>query len=136
MTDCIFCKIVADKLPSRRLIETENVLSFLDIYPSNKGHSLVIPKKHYETLLEMPEKELKDVVAVTQKLSKIIIKAVDAKGFNILQSNNSVAGQIVPHVHFHVIPRFENDGMKLGHRQGPHVETDLEKVHKEIKKHL
>ncbi len=111
-------------------------LAFLDIYPSTRGHSLVIPKKHYEVLAEIPDAELKDTIAVAKKLAIAVCGAMDCKGFNILESNGKIAGQVVPHAHFHIIPRYENDGLTLGHRQGQYVEKELSQVHKEIKAKL
>ena len=134
--DCIFCKIVSGENSCYKLLETPTVLAFLDIFPSAKGHSLVIPKKHYVTLPEIPEQELRDVIAVAQKVSKAAAKAVNADGFNLLQSNNKAAGQVVMHAHFHVIPRFGGDGLPLGHKSTQVETPELEKTHKEILKSL
>ena len=104
MDDCIFCKIVQGKIPCTKLYEGEQVLSFLDIMPASKGHALVIPKNHYATLLDMPHEELKSVTEAIQKVAAATMVALSGvDGFNVLQSNNKVAGQLVPHVHFHII---------------------------------
>jgi len=109
-TDCIFCRIVAGELPSTRIAETDTVLAFLDIGPIVKGHTLVIPKAHYDPLPALPVELLADVIAVVQRVGKAQLEALGADGFNVVQSNGACAGQVVPHVHFHVVPRFTNDG--------------------------
>ncbi len=113
MGGCIFCEIVKGKVPSSKLFENNTALAFLDIYPAAKGHSLIIPKKHYKTMLEIPETELKEVIRVTQKIGAAAMKATKADGFTVLQNNNEAAGQVVPHLHFHVVPRFKEDGLKM-----------------------
>lgn len=102
--DCIFCRICAGELPSSKIYETDNVFAFLDISPIDKGHTLVIPKAHYADLFETPDA----VVAETMEAVRLIARGMIAAGFdgvNILQSNLQAAGQVVPHLHFHVIPR-------------------------------
>ncbi len=100
-------------MPSSKVYEDDDVLAFLDIAPAAKGHTLVIPKNHYETLDEVPDEVLHKIISVVKKVSKAIMS--DAQGFNVLQSNKKVAGQFVPHVHFHIIPRHEDDGLTLAH---------------------
>lgn len=111
--DCIFCKIIAGEIPSKKIYEDENVLSFLDISPVNFGHTLVIPKKHYTDLLSADEATLSFLMLAVKKIAPILIRAVDASGFNLNLNNGSVAGQVVDHLHFHIIPRFVDDGLKL-----------------------
>src|SRR3989344_1823292 len=113
MNECIFCKIVKGEIPSSKIYENDKVLAFLDIGPVNKGHTLVIPKEHYTNIYDIPEDILKEVVTAAKKISKAIKKGVNADGININQSNDSSAGQVVMHIHFHIIPRFRDDGLKL-----------------------
>src|SRR3989344_8030480 len=113
MENCIFCKIISEEIPSKKLFENKYAYAFLDAFPAAKGHSLVISKKHYETLLEIPEKEMKEISIAIQKVSKAAKKASQAEGFNIIQNNGEAAGQSIKHVHFHIVPRFKNDGLKL-----------------------
>src|SRR3989344_9662422 len=110
MADCVFCMIRDNKIPGTRVFEDSKVLAFLDIGPVNKGHTLVIPKEHHETLLDTPKELLKEVIVIVKKVSTAVKKGVSADGINIGVSNYKAAGQVVPHVHFHVIPRFEGDG--------------------------
>ncbi len=112
--DCIFCKIIAGQIPSMSVLETKSALAFMDISPLAEAHLLVIPKRHYARLDEMPEQEVRDLAALLPRLARIVVKVTEADGYNILQNNGQVAGQAVEHVHFHVIPRKEGDG--LGYR--------------------
>lgn len=110
--ECIFCKIISGKIPSAKVYEDENVYAFLDISPVNPGHTLVIPKNHHKDLIEIPDELLCDVTKAVRKISKAMISALEIKGFNIGLNNGKVAGQIVPHVHFHIMPRKESDNLK------------------------
>ena len=112
ITDCIFCKIVSQEIPSYKVYEDSKFLAFLDINPVNNGHTLVIPKKHYENFLDLPREFMGDYMSICQKICDAIIKGLNADGFNILNSSKRAAGQLVDHVHMHIIPRFKNDGLK------------------------
>ena len=111
--DCLFCKIGRGEIPSHTLYEDENVKVFLDIFPVSKGHCLVIPKRHYELVMDIPEEEMSFLKKLPMILENLT-KATGATGLNIVQNNGKDAGQVVDHVHFHIIPRFPDDGlMKL-----------------------
>ncbi len=112
--DCLFCKIIAGEVPSISVLETKSALAFMDIGPLAEAHLLVIPKRHYARLDEMPEHEVRCVTALLPRLARAVVKVTEAEGYNILQNNGQVAGQAVEHVHFHVIPRKKGDG--LGYR--------------------
>ncbi len=109
--DCIFCKIVNGDLPSSKIYEDKRYLAFLDINPINKGHVLVIPKDHYDTLLNTPVDLAKDLLALIKTLAPAVMEASGASGFNLVVNNGKVAGQLVDHVHFHIIPRLKNDNL-------------------------
>lgn len=111
MSDCIFCKIIAGEIPCWKLYDDEHVLAFLDIGPLCEGHCLIIPKKHYVTIDQMPAAEAAACMAVVPKLSEAVVAATGAAGWNVLQNNHQVAGQAVDHVHIHIIPRNEDDGL-------------------------
>lgn len=113
MDDCIFCKIVNEEIPCNKIYEDKNIIAFLDIQPVNPGHTLVVSKEHFANLLETPDNILKELIIITKKLSKTIQEVTNAKGFNIHINNNKTAGQAIPHIHFHIIPRFERDGRTL-----------------------
>ena len=108
--DCIFCSIVAGEIPSRTVYEDDDVLAFLDANPLAPGHTLVIPKEHHERLHDVPDRPASHVYRIVHKLSGAVESGVDADGTTIGINNGEAAGQEVPHVHGHVIPRFEGDG--------------------------
>jgi histidine triad (HIT) family protein len=107
---CIFCKIVAGEIPSTRVYEDAEVLAFMDIGPIIKGHTLVIPKQHMDRITEAPIGVLSRVMAVVQKVAQAQLNGLKADGVNVLQANGVAAGQQVPHLHVHVVPRFKTDG--------------------------
>jgi len=109
---CIFCKIVAGEIPSYKIYEDKNTFAFLDIKPINPGHVLVVSKKHYQNIEEITEDDLRDLILVVKKIGAILKTKLGVAGYNVYENNDPVAGQAVPHIHFHVIPRTENDGFK------------------------
>ncbi|HOZ36540.1 MAG TPA: HIT family protein [bacterium] len=113
MSDCIFCKIINGEIPADKVYEDEKIIAFLDISPINKGHVLVVPKEHFENLLETPDELISKIMIIAKRLGLAIKKATDAEGINIGINNGAGAGQVVFHTHIHVIPRFINDGYKL-----------------------
>ena len=123
MTDCIFCKIVAGQIPSIKVYEDGDVLAFMDIGPLVKGHVLVIPKAHHDPLADTPADVLAKVVAVVRRVVRAQRDGLGADGANVHQANGSVAGQVVPHLHFHVVPRFKHDGHHWNWT--PHPYADL-----------
>lgn len=106
---CIFCKIINNEIPSKKVYEDDDVLAILDLAQVTKGHTLVMPKKHFDSFLDVDKETLDKVINVTQDLSKKLEKELDAKGFNILSNVNEVSGQSVDHLHFHIIPRYSKD---------------------------
>ncbi|MEI6808685.1 MAG: HIT family protein [bacterium] len=107
--DCVFCKIAAGMIPSVKVHEDEHVLVFMDIGPVTKGHSLVIPKAHHDPIINVPVSLLQKVIAVVQQVARAQLDGLGADGVNVTQANGEIAGQVIPHVHFHVIPRFKDD---------------------------
>lgn len=112
MDDCIFCKIVKGEVPSYKVYEDDNFLAFLDHTPVNSGHTIIIPKKHHETFLDLPDDILTKVLMVIKKIAPAIVNGTGASGFNLNLNNGRVAGQMVFHAHWHIIPRHESDGLK------------------------
>jgi histidine triad (HIT) family protein len=117
MADCIFCKIIGGEIPALVLVETDQVISFLDINPVNPGHALVVPRRHAESLLALTQDELHAAALVVRRVAAAVVEATGSPAFNVLQNNGQAAGQIVRHVHYHVIPRRPDDGFALGWRQ-------------------
>lgn len=112
MSYCIFCKIITGELPSTKVYEDKNVLAFLDIKPVNPGHALVIPKRHYTNIHDMPDALVGKVAITAKKIADAILK-MGAKGVNIAMNNGEAAGQIVFHAHVHVMPRYGKDSFSL-----------------------
>ena len=107
--ECIFCNIAAGKSEAEILFEDENIASFLDIQPINYGHTLVVPKKHYDNFLTVPKDELEKLINATQFIAGAVKRSMNADGFNVISNNGDSAGQTVYHFHFHIIPRFKTD---------------------------
>lgn len=111
---CIFCKIINKEIPSSIVYEDDDVLAILDLAQTTLGHTLVMPKKHYANILEIPDDELAHLMSIVKMLAKKISDKLGAKGFNLLVNTNEVAGQTVMHLHVHIIPRYdENDTIKI-----------------------
>jgi len=112
--DCVFCKIIAGDIPCHRVFENDHLLAFLDIAPLARGHTVVIPKAHAERLDQLDPEVVAEIGRRLGRIGRRVVSATAAEGYNVLQNNGSVAGQVVPHVHFHIIPRRSGDG--LGYR--------------------
>ncbi len=119
MTDpnCIFCKILAGQIPSERVYEDEQAVAFLDINPVAPGHALLVPRSHHANLLETPHEVLSALMAAAPKVAAALLKATGAEGFNFVQFNGACSGQVVFHIHFHIIPRRPGDGVSFAWRQ-------------------
>jgi histidine triad (HIT) family protein len=117
---CIFCKIVAGKIPCFKLFEDDHTLAFMDINPGNPGHALAIAKVHWENFAAMPAPLLGPVLATAQRVAKAIDSELEPDGINLLQANGSGAAQSVFHFHLHVLPRRNGDELKMnwGHKPG------------------
>ncbi len=107
---CIFCKIIAKEIPAHIVYEDDSVLAFLDIKPVNPGHVLVIPKTHYQNIEEAPENVLCNLMKVVKKIGKDVKEKLNYAAYNVMENNDPLAGQLIPHLHFHIIPRQEGDG--------------------------
>ncbi len=135
MSDCIFCKIIAKGVPSNVVYENDKVFAFLDINPINKGHTLVVPKEHHDDMLSTPDALLAEMMTTTKNIAAAVVKAVNADGFNIGVNTKRAAGQLVFHTHFHIIPRFEDDGHK--HWPGKKLpEEEMQQIQEAIRKKL
>jgi histidine triad (HIT) family protein len=110
--ECIFCKILDGQIPSYKIYEDDHVLAFLDITQGTKGHTLIIPKTHLKNVYELNEETAAKVFSVVPKIARALKKSFDPIGINIV-NNNDQPLQSVFHFHIHLIPRYENDGMKL-----------------------
>lgn len=112
-SDCIFCKIVSGELPSTIIREDERTVAFMDINPATRGHTLVVPRRHVRDLLEIGDEDLAATMAAAQDLAQRVVDRLGAAGVNLLNSCGQAAWQTVFHFHIHVIPRYEDDPLRL-----------------------
>jgi len=134
--DCIFCKMVAGQIPSVKVYEDEVVLAFLDIGPLSDGHTLVIPKQHFDKLHECPAEVLGEVCSRLGKIAGAVSDAMGAEGYNLLCNNGRAAGQLVNHLHFHIIPRNTGDGVFNRWPSYKYPEGKAEQIAAKIKENL
>ena len=106
--DCIFCKIAAGEIPSRKIYEDNDLIAIMDLSPTSKGHSLIIPKEHYTNIYDIDEEIAGKVMKTAKKLATKMTVALNCDGFNLLQNNGETAGQIMFHFHMHLIPRYKD----------------------------
>lgn len=126
MTDCLFCKIIAKEIPAEIVFEDTSAVAFMDIQPVSKGHVLVVPKNHSADFLSTEDDTIARLMPAVKKVGQGVLKAVNAQGMNITTNTGAAAGQSVFHAHFHLIPRFDRDGLKTWPHQESKPETRAE----------
>ena len=131
--ECIFCSVVSGKIPARKIYEDEKVIALLDIYPASKGHSLVIPKKHYAITAQMSEDEISHIFKVANKVASLLFDEFKCVGTNIIVYNGAGAGQKIPHAAVYVIPRYDKDGLDFLWEPKKVDEKELDDVFKKLK---
>ena len=131
--DCIFCRIIKGDIPCSEVYQDELVLSFLDIAPISQGHCLIIPKQHYDRFDQCPPELAEALARPLGKIARAVVAAVDAEGYNILNNNGRCAGQLVEHLHFHIIPRRSGDGIFQRWPAGKYPDGFIEKLSDKIK---
>ena len=117
--DCVFCKIIARELPSQIVDEDERTVSFMDINPATRGHALVIPREHVADLLEIEGDDLAASILAAQRLARRVVERLGADGVNLLNGCGRAGWQTVFHFHIHVIPRYQNDPLRLPWKPAP-----------------
>lgn len=131
MSKTIFEQIIDREIPASIVYEDDDVIAFLDAFPLSKGHTLVVPKKPIENIFDLDKKNGEKLMETIQSVASAVNAAFEPKGMNILQNNGAFASQSVFHIHFHIIPRYEDedahDGLTLGWDKDPHEYTDDEK---------
>jgi histidine triad (HIT) family protein len=134
MVECSFCKIIAGKLPSNKIYENEKVLAFAPLKDGiiAKGHMLVIPKKHYADIYEIPQTELNSIMQAVKTIAQKLKEKYNAEGINVLHASGKVAQQSCFHFHIHLIPRYNNDGLDTWPNTG-YKEGNFPGVYQEIK---
>lgn len=134
--DCLFCKIASGEIKSEKVYEDNSIIAFLDIFPAAPGHTLIIPKSHYDTINNTPDPVLAKLISVARTAARAITCAFNVDGVNLFQNNGEAAGQIIHHVHFHIIPRFLNDGLAvLKMQQKPYEADQIKQVRQKITDH-
>ncbi|HEX7483447.1 MAG TPA: HIT family protein, partial [Candidatus Bathyarchaeia archaeon] len=114
MSECVFCQIIRNQLPASVVYEDEKVIAFLSNRPVNEGHTLVLPKKHYENIYEISEDEVAYTFRVVKRVAHAVRDACDSEGIRVVQNNGWAAGQVIFHLHVHVIPMRPNEGFSHG----------------------
>src|SRR3989338_9697008 len=130
---CLFCQISSGKAESRKVYEDDEILAILDINPASKGHTLVLPKEHYQILAQIPDDLASKLFNVTNKLAVILFDVVKAEGTNIFIANGQAAGQKSPHAVIHIIPRYEGDGVGLSWEPKKGDEKELDELQELMK---
>ena len=128
MEDCIFCKLANGVFETNTLYEDDDFRIILDAGPATKGHALILPKAHYANIYEIPADLLAKAAVLAKEQAEHMTKVLGADGFNIVQNNGETAGQTVFHFHIHLIPRFKDDGQKIGWKPGSPDEQDQKKL--------
>lgn len=131
MENCIFCKIANKEIPGKIVYEDDICLAFLDLSQATKGHTLVVPKQHFNNFLEVDDKTLQHLIVVTKKLANTIVSKLNAQGVNILTNTNEVAGQSVNHLHFHILPRYDQKELEINFIDHSD-DVDLDVIYNEI----
>ena len=134
--DCIFCKMAAGQIPVTKVYEDQVVLAFLDIGPVSDGHTLVIPMQHFEKLHDCPPELLGQISSRLGKIAKAVVDATGSAGYNVLCNNGRAAGQLIEHLHFHIIPRNAGDGVFDRWPSHKYVEGKIEKIAAGIREKL
>lgn len=131
--NCIFCRIVEGKIPSKKVYEDEKCIVILDINPANPGHLLILPKQHYAVMPQMPEEILQHCFIIAKHLSQALLQALNVQGTNILVQNGPAAGQRANHFMVHLIPRKEDDGLNLSLPEQDVNEANVAKLKSALK---
>lgn len=132
---CIFCDIVSGKRNGHFIYEDSDHVAFLDKYPIDKGHSLVVPKKHYEKITDMESSDVGNLFSKIPHIASMILAATKADAFSLAQNNGRAAKQIIPHVHIHIIPRY-NDAGAIWTKRTILSDNELETLAKQIREHI
>jgi histidine triad (HIT) family protein len=135
--ECIFCKIVAGEIPAVKVLDEEQALAFMDINPASRGHLLVIPKRHAENIFEISEGDLAAVVKAVRRCAGAAKHALKAEGVTVLQLNGKASGQVVPHLHVHIMPRWANDGLSVSSwEMKPGDMEEIKGIARRVKEHI
>ncbi|XME02031.1 HIT family protein [Lachnospiraceae bacterium C1.1] len=126
--DCIFCKLANGVFETNTLYEDDDFRVILDAGPATKGHALILPKEHYANIYEIPDETAAKAMVLAKKMATEMTEKLNADGFNLVQNNGEVAGQTVFHFHLHLIPRYKDDGQKIGWKPGKPSDEELKEI--------
>ena len=126
--DCIFCKLAGGEIPTATLYEDDDFRVILDQGPATKGHALILPKKHYANIYELPEEVAARAMVLAKKMAGVMTEALKCDGFNLVQNNGEAAGQRVFHFHLHLIPRYQNGNAGITWKPGTLEESGKEEI--------
>ena len=133
--ECIFCKIIAGDIPSYKVYEDNHVVAFFDILPISPGHTIIVPKNHVADIEGLSDEEMSAMSLALKKIGKAVLEGLGVKGYSVFLDNKSAANQHVPHVHFHLVPRAEGDGLERWPQSG-YSEGEAEHCLKQIQNNL
>ena len=136
MEDCIFCKIIEGKISAAMVYDDDYVIGFLDIMPANKGHCLVVPRQHTQTLVEMSDKDLAATILAAKKIARALSLSFGNASFNVVMNNGKEAGQVVNHTHIHLIPRFQKDRLRIKWSHLKYEDNEIKEYSEKIKKFI
>lgn len=130
--NCIFCKLANGVFPTNKIYEDDEFTVILDAGPATKGHALILPKEHHANIYELPDETAAKAFVLAKKMASMLTEKLHCDGFNIVQNNGELAGQTVFHFHIHLIPRYKNDGQKIGWVPGKPTDEELKAIRDEI----
>jgi histidine triad (HIT) family protein len=136
MNSCIFCRITQKRVSSNLVYEDERAMAFLDIRPLNEGHTLIVPKSHYENIFDIPQELIMHIHGVTKRVALAVKKATQADGISIMQQNGKAAGQEILHLHVHIIPRCEDQKLPKFSETSEASKEKLSQTAAKIRRHL
>jgi len=136
VVQCLFCKMVAGEIPVTKIYEDDEVLAFLDIGPISDGHTLVIPKQHFDKLHDCPSEVLAQIASRLGKIAGAVSAAMNSEGYNVLCNNGRAAGQVIEHLHFHIISRSAGDGLLSRWPSYEYQAGEIESIAARIRKYL
>ena len=135
--ECIFCKIIKKEIPAAKIFENDKFIAFLDVNPVNFGHALIAPKEHTETIISAKSAILREILPLAKKIAEVLMEKQKAQGFNICINNYKAAGQLVPHLHLHIIPRFDADSVTIDKQKSKkYLPGEMERLSSELRKML
>lgn len=126
--NCIFCKLSNGVFPTNKIYEDDDFTVILDAGPATRGHALILPKEHYSDIYEIPDETAAKAFVLAKKMAQLLTEKLHCEGFNIVQNNGELAGQTVFHFHIHLIPRYKDDGQRIGWKPGKPSDDELKAI--------